>query len=699
MCSLWVRIAVALCVLCVGSAAWGAEEALLRPASADDYRARFTFLTDGWQADGEGLVATSPQYYSLPETALDGFPDDPWTYFVVHPVNLWRYAIAGEPEWTDYTLTSTVTIEQPAPLKGFRPGDYFYNYQWGREAIGSDAGLLVRYQDPDNYYMVRLSSGYGHVELWKTHGGVVQVKPYRFEPQRAYQVSVTASGRWIIVAVDGKEVIRYADPVLPLRNGQIGFGVRESRVRFSSIRVTPAAHIDLPPPTHKPDFHLRKWVGRDYFFDGDEPVGFVRDDASAGLDLAEVKLRPGLMPLLSNAGVGMVSYQCPYTPGGELKVSEEGATLTFSAKVKAKDEGFVCEATWEMRYDPARGYVWDKRATVTVLKDKSLTGWPELDDPCFYQLVAPVVPSKLPKCSTELKYCIKQIADGSIVAYPNAQHEWVDALGGVDNSKLVIRSGGANVTTVDGWGVVCEVPVDNDHSYTTGYCHWGLDQHLRETSRHVPVKGETYTGHVRYYLWDPARVRAELARAVLPPPPPGRSPWQTSAQLIAHVEPVNHCDSLYPGLTGESVRQWTGNYTIDHTVGHGDTTSMHIDAAAITKRLDSAYGDERPNIWLGPTYWTGPYLAPRYRFGLWVKADQFTGKVVFRADSFNWAPPDQQKFRDVSVELPIQSKCDWTYLSFEAPFPRQVFNWVLRIDPIGTGTIWVDDLEVTPLAQ
>ena len=107
----------------------------------------------------------------------------------------------------------------------------------------------------------------------------------------------------------------------------------------------------------------------------------------------------------------------------------------------------------------------------------------------------------------------------------------------------------------------------------------------------------------------------------------------------------------------------------------------------------------RPNIWLGPTYWTGPYLAPRYRFGIWVKADAFTGKVIFQADNFNWVPADKSKFPDIKVELPIQGKCDWTYLSFEAPFPRLVFNWVLRIDPVGTGTVWVDDIDVTPLAK
>ena len=674
-----------------GSSAVG--DRLLCPASAHEYRTRFTFLTDGWAAMDGALVGTSPRYHSLAQTALDGFPDDPWTYFVVHPVNLWRYAVAGETEWADYTLSATVTIEQPAPLKGFRPGDFFYNYQWGREAIGSDAALLVRYHDPDHYYMVRLSSAYDHVELWKTHGGVVQVKPWRFEPKLAYRVSVTATGRWIIVTIDGKEIIRYADPVRPLRVGKVGFGVRESRVRFSDVQVTPAKRLHAPPPAHVPRFRLHKWVGRDYVFDGDEPIGFVFNGPS-GWRLCEMKLAPGLMPMLT-AFVGMQSYV--HKADAQWKVTQEGAVFALTAKLKANDGAFACDAAWKLRHDPARGYVWDKRATLTMLKDKVLKAWPELDDPYFYQLVAPVT-TKLPKCRAELNYCIKLTGDGTTAVYPIAQHEWVDALGGVDTSKLTIRPGGANVSTVDGWGVVCELPKDNDRSYTTGYCHWGMDQHLRETSRHVPVRGETYTGHVRYSLWDPARVRAELARGVLPPPRPNRTRWQTSPQLIAHTEPVNRCDTIYPGLTGESVRLWTGHYAVDHTTGRGDACSMRIDAAAITKRVDRPYRDERPNVWLGPSYWTGPYLAPRYRFGLWVKADRFTGKVVFLANGFN-PSPGTKKPDDIRVELPIQGKCDWTRLSFEATFPRRVFNWVLRIDAIGTGTVWVDDLEVTPLAK
>jgi len=670
-------------LLISGSSLLCAQRPLLQAGKAAQLRKQMTMLTEGWKIDADGLLGESPTYYSLPQTARGDFPDDDWTYFTVHPVNLWRYTVAGDARWTDYTFSTTVQIEQPAPLRGLRVGEDFFNYQWGREALGTDAGVIVRYQGPDDYYMVRLSSGYGHVELWKTHGGVVRVQPFAFEPKKAYHLAVTAGGNWLLVNIDGKEVIRYYDPVVPLTTGKVGVGVRESRVRFSDLQVQSAPAITDPAPVHTPNFQRRKWVGRDYIFDGDEPIGYFTYLPS-GIEMREVKLRPGLMPLLIPF-VGMASYD--YRPGGEIKVTREGKSFAFTSEQVEKKDGYRCTAQWELQYDPAVGYIWDKQATTEVLKDKALSSWPQLDDPYFYQLVAPAT-DKLPACRRLPNACIKECTDGGTVAFPAAHHLWTDGCG--DPNKSPIRPNGHMVVVIDGWGVACEYPDDNKFSYIGGFCHWGLDLHMSNLPNVVPAKGNKYSGHVRYALWEPERTKQAYAKGVLPVPN-----RETPAERVANVEPVNHLQKIVPGLTGESVRLWTGNYAVDHTVGHGDHTAMRIDAADIKQRLNGAYGDERPNIWLGPSYWTGPYLAPRYRFGMWVKADKFTGKVVLLANGFN--QPGKRKYDEQKAELAIDGKCNWRYVSFEATFPHDLFNWVLRIDPIGTGVIWVDDIEVTPL--
>ena len=54
--------------------------------------------------------------------------------------------------------------------------------------------------------------------------------------------------------------------------------------------------ITDPVPAHVPAFKLREWVGRQYIFDGDEPIAWINPKESGMLQ--EVKLVPGLMPML-----------------------------------------------------------------------------------------------------------------------------------------------------------------------------------------------------------------------------------------------------------------------------------------------------------------------------------------------------------------------------------------------------------------
>ena len=138
--------------------------------NATDFNQSFEIVNGEWTANDRGVIGMSPRYRDLPGTKLGDFADDAHTYFVVHAVNLWRYATVGAGDWDNYTIETTVKILDAAPLAGVRPGQdcVFMNYQWGREAMGSDAAIVVRYAGPDHNYMVRLSSGFGHVELWKT---------------------------------------------------------------------------------------------------------------------------------------------------------------------------------------------------------------------------------------------------------------------------------------------------------------------------------------------------------------------------------------------------------------------------------------------------------------------------------------------------------------------------------------------------
>ena len=82
---------------------------------------------------------------------------------------------------------------------------------------------------------------------------------------------------------------------------------------------------------------------------------------------------------------------------------------------------------------------------------------------------------------------------------------------------------------------------------------------------------------------------------------------------------------------------------------------------------------------------------------MWVKADAFKGKVALIADCL--ARPKPREPKQYRAELAIDGKCDWTFVSFETDMPRNAYSWVLRIDPIGEGVIWVDDVEISPILQ
>ena len=683
---------VLVMLLCAGAFAQSAGSLLLDCRQAGAFRKAFTTTADRgtWKVAREGFVGRTPRYYDLPEAKRDDHVDDSWTYFNVRAIGMWSYALAGETAWTNYTLATTVRILQPAPLAGPRPGDVFFNYQWGREAVGTDAAIVLRYQNPDNNYMLRLSSDYGHLELWKTHGGVVQVKPFPFKPETDYLLTVTVSGPWIIAAINGQEVLRYADPIDPILSGKIGLAVRESAVRFSNLSVTPATMIKDPVPAHKADFHLRKWVGRDYIFDGDEPVAYCWPESGGdGGGLHEMKFVPGLMPMIiEQFGACWSGGIWDRQKGGQVQVTQEGAVFKFTVTLTDRTSGAfedVCD--WSLSYDPARGYVWDKHVKLTVRAEKNgLYKWGfNISDALFYQAVAPGT-DKLPLGREEGNdnWAIYTRPDGKFTVFP--VHHFYPGLM-TTWEKRVVKKGGVWAHRVDRWGVVTEFSADSAYQYWGDYCAWGLDLHFTPTlagagaKLEQPKKGDIFEDRVRFYLWNPQETALHLRQGI---PIEGDSNYLLS-QLFAHVEPVNHFDDVYPlAISGHSKQMWNGNYAIDRHVGHGDACSMRIDA-----------GGTPPNVLIGPSFRTGPYLAPRYRFGAWVKAENFTGKFTLKCDNYSFQKPRDAK--PTLAELPITGHCDWTYLSFTTDLPRYAHAWYLRLEPVGTGTVWVDDVEVAPI--
>lgn len=652
--------------------------------AAADLKSALEIVNGDWQVTDSGIIGSSPRYRDLPGTQLGSFADDAHTYFVVHAVNLWRYALLGSTNLTDYTIETRVKILNPAPLNGIRPGQdcVFINYQWGREAMGSDAAIVVRHAGPDQNYMVRLSTGYGHLELWKTKGGVVRVIPFPFVANTEYQLAVTVAGHWIVVAVDGKELIRYCDNVDPIETGKAGVAVRESKVQFTDIRITPVPAITAAAPAHKPNFKIRPWVGRSYIFDGDEPIAHFANRPDMPL-LEEVKLAPGVMPFCTLPG--SCSWGIDWKTNIQFRVARDGGTLAWTWALEEKNGNCTGTSTWTLTYDSKVGYIWDHKAKLTALTDDKQRWGFDLTDPCFYQTVAPAT-SKMPTCRTHPNYALWQGTNGQYYSFL-ANHQCKNG-GGVSESDRLIKLGGFWATTVDDWAAVFELPNDNPFQYVADYCHWGLDQHISPSAIGVngsaikapAKKGAVYEGHIRVYPFTPAKLKELLAKSV---PAPSVNPAQLSQPMLVHEEPINHFSEVVNAVAGDSKLRWLGRYTIDRAIGHGDSISMRIAA------------EDAPWLEMGSSYRTGPYTGLKYRIGFWVKADDFKGKVSINAKDFNW--PGKDKVPEQKAELEIDGKCDWTHVSFETDFPRLAHLWKMLIDVHGKGAVWVDDVEIVPL--
>jgi hypothetical protein len=189
-----------------------------------------------------------------------------------------------------------------------------------------------------------------------------------------HQLEVAAQANEVVVKLNGKELIRYADHLLPLKKGQFGIGTSSSaKVAYEVVTL---AELPRNEPAaekpHVPDLRMYNWRGRNWIFDGQEPIMLLYTPALPYNQ--SVKLKPGFRPvLLWNADWGVSN-------GGEVK--EVVATLT---EPKVEKQGPTLELRWQgkngpgiyethtrlvLGYDPKRkAYTYDVDTVLEVFKE------------------------------------------------------------------------------------------------------------------------------------------------------------------------------------------------------------------------------------------------------------------------------------------------------------------------------------------
>ncbi len=156
----------------------------------------------------------------------------------MHQVMLWidsffstnyLIAIPNDPtEYSDFTLEAA-----------FNP--------WGG-AWGSYAGLVFRYQDAQNYYVLAAVCPRDYLALYRMSDGhlnLIKQAPADLQRGHWYTFKVEARGDHFVSYLDGKQIFEAQDA--GLAKGRIGvWSQNDSRVSFDNIKLTPASQ-GVPP--------------------------------------------------------------------------------------------------------------------------------------------------------------------------------------------------------------------------------------------------------------------------------------------------------------------------------------------------------------------------------------------------------------------------------------------------------------------
>ncbi|HVB80730.1 MAG TPA: family 16 glycoside hydrolase [Candidatus Binataceae bacterium] len=145
--------------------------------------------------------------------------------------------------WLDSFFTDNYLLAIPNDPTEYTDFSYKASFkEWGG-AWGSYAGLVFRYTDPQNYYVLAAMCPKDQLALYRMNGGqlnLIKEVPAALERGRWYTFKVDARGGHFTAYLDGKPMFEADDGTLA--KGRIGvWSQNDSRVSFDNIKVTPAA--------------------------------------------------------------------------------------------------------------------------------------------------------------------------------------------------------------------------------------------------------------------------------------------------------------------------------------------------------------------------------------------------------------------------------------------------------------------------
>jgi hypothetical protein len=150
--------------------------------------------------------------------------------------------------WLDSFFSTNYLLAIPKDATEYTDFSYEAAFKpWGG-AFGSYAGLVFRYADPQNYYVLAAACPNDTLALYRMNGGqlnLIKSVPATLERGRWYNMKVDARGGHFVAYLDGQQMFSADDG--SLAKGRIGvWSQNDSRVSFDNLKVTPASAASSP---------------------------------------------------------------------------------------------------------------------------------------------------------------------------------------------------------------------------------------------------------------------------------------------------------------------------------------------------------------------------------------------------------------------------------------------------------------------
>ena len=604
----------------------------------------------------------------------------------------------------EVTTTTRFIVQKSAGMARQLPGGCVrWGGHWGENLPGWDAGVVLGYQDPLNFYRVQLSASRGELALWSATGGFLQLIPCKIDLGTPHTLAVRWRGAHLTATLDGNKLMDYWDRALPSTHGLVGLAVWKSEVQFTQFTVDHVRGHAEKLPAHVPDFHfvpsdnllqgnaafsMTPYAGV-ILFDGYEPISYYfkyilpKDDnySSDALIHEAVKLKPGWHPAFYNfiGPNGLKGHwRWPALVGNlpdAFKVTASGKQLVFNFQTENSGIGrtdYVCTVT----FDNQRGvYRYEYRGLLKVTANAAVNEF-ELFDPLTYNNRTPGPEVTHRWNPTGHRWLVYPGLSGAyermpLTDYPN------EYTTDINNAKTPWGKVTTFLYPDQAACPVFETQLNwpQDAPFSPGQCAWGYDFHHRVMMGGRVIKaGEERSFVMTFTAMPPAEAEQIFAKSQVMPC------LKNEKRLVNPFIPTGTTFAVTSTWQDPTTTMaWIGG-TRDETTGHGDQCSLRIDG--------HGKASVRINHYMLEQY------AKRWWIRGWYKTQDLQGKgLQLHVGYFDPPPVVRNDFQLGS------GTHDWTYFSFVTDVfgYRDVTDLIFAAD--GAGKAWIDDIAVSALTD